>query len=162
MRNSVISPHHPLDLDAQNLAQERRVGGDERALRDPRRFGKPRVVDRKINVANEAIRGLDLVDAGKRKLLQQTILQRSEHPLRAATRLRRVGRNMLNPKPIERPPDLRELALVNRLARLRREEIMTAAVGVEARSQTLGREHFEQAAKRRSRSLFLDQERRVN
>src|SRR5215468_9040555 len=65
--------------------------------------------------------------------LRQPILQRAKHPFRTPARLRRIGRNMLDPKPVERASDLRELAPVNSLARLRRVEIMAAAIGIEER-----------------------------
>src|SRR5215468_7120511 len=94
--------------------------------------------------------------------LRQPLLQRAEHPLRTPARLRRIGRNMLDPKPIKRASDLRELAPVNSLARLRRVEIMAAAIGIEARHKPLRREHLQQPTKRRNRAFFLDQERRVD
>ena len=88
---------------------------------------------RKINIADEPIGGLDVVNPGQLEFLRQPILQRAKHPFRTPARLRRIGRNMLNPKPIERASDLRELAPVNSLARLRRVEIVAAAIGIEAR-----------------------------
>src|SRR5436305_4979210 len=69
---------------------------------------------------------------------------------------------MLDPKPIKRAPDLRRPALVNSLARLRRVEIMAAAIGIEARRKALRREHLQKLTKRRNRTLFLDQKRRVD
>src|SRR5262249_44971400 len=132
MRNGVVASHYALDLHAQNLGEHRGIGGDETALRNLRRLGKTRVVRRKINLADEPIGGLDVVNPGELEFLRQSILQRAKHPLRAPARLRRIGRNMLDPKPIKRTPDLRRPALVNRLPRLRRVEIMAAPIGIEA------------------------------
>jgi hypothetical protein len=53
--NGVVASRHALDLHAQDLTKQRRLGSHERALRDLRRFGEPRVVRRKINVANDSI-----------------------------------------------------------------------------------------------------------
>lgn len=44
------------------------------------------------------IGGVDRPDAGEPQLLRQPALQRAEHPLRAPARLRRIGRDMLDPK----------------------------------------------------------------
>src|SRR6516225_5172435 len=57
---------------------------------------------------------------------------------------------------------LRELAPVNSLPRLRRVEIMAAAIGIEARRKPLRREHLQKPTKRRNRAFFLDQKRRVD
>src|SRR5215471_16604248 len=78
-------------------------------------LAKRSVMRRKINLADEPIGGLDLVNPGELELLRQPILQCPEHPLRAPARLRRIGRNMLDAKPSERAPNLRQLALVDRL-----------------------------------------------
>ena len=52
--------------------------------------------------------------------------------------------------------------LVDRLARLRREEVVAAAVGIEARRQAVRGEHLQQRAKGRGRAFLLDQKRRVD
>jgi hypothetical protein len=84
----------------------------------------------------------------------------AEHPLRAASRFRRIGRDMLDSQALQRPADLGELFLVDRTVRLRRVEIMAAAIGVEARCRPVNGEHFEQRRKRRSGAFLFDQERR--
>jgi hypothetical protein len=65
---------------------------------------------------------------------------------------------MLDSEPIERTAHLREPVFVDRFASLWGEEIMAAAVGIEARRQAGGREHLQQRTKRRGRALLLDQE----
>jgi hypothetical protein len=69
---------------------------------------------------------------------------------------------VLDPKLLERPPHLGEPILVDLLARLRSEEVVTAAIGIEARWKALVGEHLEQRPQRRARALLLDQERRIN
>jgi hypothetical protein len=44
------------------------------------------------------IGGFDRLDPGEPQLLRQPALQRAEHPLGAPARLRRIGRDMLDPK----------------------------------------------------------------
>src|SRR5205807_5320291 len=105
---------------------------------EQRRSCEASVVRRQIDLADETVGGLDVADAGKLELLRQPVLQRAEHPLAAPARLRRVGRDVLDPEPRQRPADLGRLTLVDRLAGLRREEVMAAAIGVEARRQALG------------------------
>jgi len=58
----------------------------------------------------------DIADAGKLELLRQPVLQGAEHALRAPARLWRIGRDVLDAEPIERPADLGEPVLVHRLA----------------------------------------------
>ena len=101
-------------------------------------------------------------DAGLRQFLDQAVLQRAEHAFAAPARLRRIGRDVLDSQMFERPPDLGQPALVDRTVRLRRVEIVAAAVGVEARRQALGGEHLEQGPKRRGGAFLLDQERRID
>jgi hypothetical protein len=77
---------------------------------------------------------LDRVDPGQRQLLDQAVLQGLEHPLRATARLRRIGGDMLDAQPLERPPDLRRLLAVDR-AGLGGEKVMGAPVRIEAERQ---------------------------
>ena len=101
-------------------------------------------------------------DAGQRQLLRQPVLQGREHPLRAAARLRRIGRDMLDAEPAKRPADLGQPRLVDRLAGLERDEIVAAAIRVEARRQAFGANVSGQPAKARGRAFLLDQEGRVD
>jgi hypothetical protein len=108
MSDGVIACHHPLLLDAQDICQRCRIcERHERALCDLWRSGKTRVVGGKIHLAQEAIGNIDLRDAGKLELLWQPFLQRAEHAVRAPTCFRRIGRDMLDSKLIERPAHLR-------------------------------------------------------
>ena len=68
--------------------------------------GEAGVVLRQIDVAEESVGRLDVGYAGELELLDQTILQRCERPLGAASRLRRIGADMLDPELAQRPSDL--------------------------------------------------------
>ena len=68
------------------------------------------------------------------RFLMQIIIKR---PLRSATRLRRVGRYLLNPQLRQRPPYLHRGALVYLAARHWRVEVVAAAVRVERAEQPL-------------------------
>jgi hypothetical protein len=70
--------------------------------------------------------------------LLQAVLQDAEHALRAAASLRRVGGDMLDAQPPERPADLRQPAAIDCLAGPQRHEVMAAAIGLEAERQALG------------------------
>src|SRR5436309_192582 len=98
-----------------------------------------------------------VADARVRELLHQPVLQRAKHPLAAPARLRRVGRYVLNPEPIERTTHLGPAILVYRLASLVAVKIMTAAVGVERTRKSMRAEHFQQAAEGRSSAFLLHQ-----
>src|SRR6266581_8515837 len=86
----------------------------------------------RINFADVAVGRLDVADAEQAQLLRQSPLERAKHALAAAARLRRIGRDMLNAEPCQRPADLGQPLFVHRLAGRRGEEVMTATVGVEA------------------------------
>src|SRR5271165_3378618 len=60
--------------------------------------GEARVVGRQINVADEGVGLLDQRDPSELELLDQTILQRLERPLRAPSGLRRIGPDVLDPE----------------------------------------------------------------
>jgi len=69
---------------------------------------------------------------------------------------------VLDPEMGQRAADLGQLLLVDRLAGLGGEEVMTAAVGIEARGQAACREHLEKCPERRNRAFLLDQKCRVD
>ena len=82
--HGVVTLDHAFLLHAQRLDQGRPVGRrHEGALRHRRRPGEAAVMSRQINLAQPAIGGLDVADAGLRQLLDQTILERAEQALRA-------------------------------------------------------------------------------
>jgi hypothetical protein len=62
----------------------------------------------------------------------------------------------------QRAANLGQLLLVDRFARLRGQEVMTAAVGIEARGQAACREHLKKCPERRNRAFLLDQKCRVD
>ena len=89
----------PLLLDAQDLAEvDARNGREGRALAG-RLNRKARVMGGQVDFADEGVGRLDAGYAGEPELLDQTILERCEHPLRAASRLRRIGPDMLDSDP---------------------------------------------------------------
>jgi hypothetical protein len=91
------------------------------------------IVGRHIDFAQEAVRGLEIIeDAGQPELLGQPILQDAEQPLRAPPRLRRTGGDMFDTQLRQRPPDLGESAPGDLPASFRRMEVMAAAVAVRA------------------------------
>ena len=98
--------------------------------------------------AATAVRRLDRLDPGQRQLLRQTVLQRAEQALRAPARLRRVGRDVLDAELLQGPPDLRQQRLRHLPARLRRHEVVAAAVGVERAEQPMLRHHLAHACER--------------
>ncbi|MER8836515.1 hypothetical protein [Mesorhizobium sp. M0909] len=69
---------------------------------------------------------------------------------------------MLDAQLPQRPPDLGRPALVDRLAGLERHEIVAAAIGVEARRQSLGDQGLQKSLKARRRAFLLDQEGRID
>ena len=115
-----------------------------------------------VGVAKEGVGRLDIGYAGKRQLLDEPILKRPEHTLRSAARLRRIGRDVLDPELLERPPDLGRLAAIDLAAGLRGVKVMRAAIGIEAQRQAVLGEHLHQRPERRGRAFLLDQKRRVD
>src|SRR5450756_492906 len=71
------------------------------------------------------------------QFLGQSALVRLERPLAASTRLRRVGRNMVNTQLLERPPYLRQVDLVDLATRLWGDEVVATAVAVQAGKQAI-------------------------
>ena len=102
------------------------------------------VVVGQIGLLDPPVRRRDIADARKLQLLDQTVLQRPEHPLRAPARFRRVGRNMLDAESRQGPSHLRQMRFVDLAAGLRREEVVAAAIGVEARRERRAPEHLQQ------------------
>src|SRR5215211_2845053 len=62
----------------------------------------------------------------------------------------------------ERPRALGEPVLVDRLACLRGEEVVAAAIGIEARWQAARGEHIRKPAKARGRAFLLHQKGRID
>jgi hypothetical protein len=111
-----------------------------------------------MDLGDEPIGGLHFGDGSQLQLLHQPVLERGEHALRAPAGLRRIGRNVLDAEAIERPAHLGQPGLVDLAAGLGREEVVAAAVGVEAGRQALGREGLKQPLEARRRALLLHQE----
>ena len=127
----VVAAHHTLFLDAQCLAQEFAISGHEGLFGERRRLGETGIVARQINLTDPSVRRIDIAQAGVFELFDQPVLQRPEHALAAAARLRRVGRDVLDADPIERTADLGQVNLVDRLAGLVGVKVVAGAVGIE-------------------------------
>ena len=155
--------NHAILLDAEGFTERRLVCNlHEGAFRHRRGPRKACIVSRQVDVPDPHIRGCDLTDASLGKLLGQPVLEGAEHALRAAPRLRRIGRDVLDAKPIERTAHLGQTLPVDRFAGLGSEKIMAAAIGVEARWQAVRREHLKQRLECRGRPFLLHQQRRVD
>jgi len=71
----VVAGNDALLLDAQDLGQLLRVGGDKGAVFNRGRPGEAGVVSRQIGLRDEAVGGLDVSNAGQDQLFRQPILQ---------------------------------------------------------------------------------------
>ncbi len=94
-------------------------------------------------------------------ILGQAILQRAEGSLRAAARLRRIGRDVLDAELRQGAPDLGAQSWT-RLAGLGRVEVMAAPIGVERAEQPVPLDHLADRAKARLGALLIDQKGRVD
>ena len=148
----VVGRHHAGVLDAQDVAPLRLRDRHEGGADFGRRHGKAGVVLRHVGLAQISVGRLHIRDAVQRQFLRQPVLQGPEGPLAATPRLGRVGRDMLDAELRERPADLGQPSLVDRLARLRRVEIVAASVAVERAGQTLGRDRIGKAEEARDRA----------
>ena len=108
--------------------------------------GETLVVRGQEGPGDEAVGRCQVGNAGKRELPGQAVLQGAERSLAAPASLRRVGRNMLDPELRQRAADLGHGAFVHLPAGFGREEIMAAAIGVEAARKAVGGEHFRKPA----------------
>src|SRR5579884_2117664 len=161
-RHRVVGRDDALLLKAENVAPLRLGDRHEGARRIRRLDREAGVVGRQIMIADKGVGRFDVSDPSQGQLLGQAVLKRAERPLRAAARLWRISRDVLDPQLAQRPPDLRQYALGDLAARFRRMEVMAAAVAVERAEQALGRDRLDQAAKARERPFFRDEERRIN
>src|ERR1700757_4624355 len=73
---------------------------------------KARVVIGKESLADVAVGHLALANTARSQLVHQAILEGAVQTLAASPGLRRVGNDVLDPQPLQRPAYLRELALV--------------------------------------------------
>src|SRR5271166_6433673 len=161
-RHAVVVADLTLLLHAQDLVDlDARDRGEGRA-RLSRRHGEALIVGGQIDFADEGVGRLDRRDPGKPELLHQPVLQGLEGALRTPARLWRIGPDMLDPELLERPADLRQMTAVDLAAGLGRQEVMRAAVGVEAHRQPRRAEHLFQRPEGRSRAFLLDQKRRID
>src|SRR5216683_7574741 len=101
-------------------------------------------------------------DPGQCQFLRQPILQRVEDTLGTTSRLRRIGRDMLDTEMLQCPTDLRRARPVDLSAGGRRGKIMAAPIGVEAQRQAMSAKHFLKPTKRRGRAFFRHQQGRID
>src|SRR5919206_1884365 len=157
----VVPPDNPILLntkDARQVAHKRH----ERVPRLRRLDRKARVVLGHIDFGQVAVGVRHSVDPGQPQHLRQAALQRAEHPLHPAPSLRAVGRDVLDAELLQRTPDLGQLILIDRLAGLGREEIVTAPIGIERTEQALACDHLAKATQAREGAFLFDQKGRVD
>jgi hypothetical protein len=159
--DAIVVADLPLLFDAQDLvevdARDRREG---RALAG-RLDRKAGVVGWQIDLADEGVGRLDLGYAGEPELLDQSILQRPERPLRTAPRLRRIGSDMFDPQLRQRPADLGRTAAIDR-AGLGGAKVVRAAVRIEAHRQAVLGENLLQRPEGGGCALLLDKKGRID
>jgi hypothetical protein len=97
--DAIVVADLPLLLNAQDLAEVDAKDGREGRAFAGRLNRETGVVGGQIDVAEEGVGRLDAGYAGEPELLDQTILQRCERSLGAASRLRRIGPDMLDAHP---------------------------------------------------------------
>ena len=159
----VVVPHNPLLLHAQDVRKRPRARPrHERRTLAFRRNRKPRVVRRHKRIPQKAVRRHHILDPGKAQFLRQTLLQRPEHALRPAPRLRRVGRDQIDAQLPERPTDLRRLLLVHLPPGLRRAPVVAPAIRIKRAEQAMRLNHLAQRRKTAHRPLLGHEKRRVN
>ena len=97
----------------------------------------------------------------RRQLLRQPPLMRAERALRAAPRLRRVGRDHLDPEPRHRPTELGRVVPVHLAPRRRRVPVVRAPVRVQRTEQALRLDRLPRPPKAAPRALLLAEEHRI-
>src|SRR6478609_6224465 len=100
-RDGIIPAHHALFLVAQNLIDIDDADVDERTGGVGRRTTELLVVLREESLPEVGICRCEGGDLGHAELVDESVLKGAVQALAAAARLWRVGRNMLDPKPIE-------------------------------------------------------------
>src|SRR5204862_6187837 len=117
---------------ALEVGKAGRISGDKGAVGDLGRPGEAGIMVGQIDLADEAVGGFDISHAGKLQLLGQTVLESAEHAFRAPARFRRVGGNVHDAKPSERPAAAGPALLVDRLDSLAGADVVAPALGDEA------------------------------
>ena len=97
--DAIVVADLPLLLNAQDLVEIDAKDGREGRAGRGRLNREARIVGGQVDLADEGVGRLDLGYAGEPELLDQTILERCERPLGAASRLRRIGPDMLDAHP---------------------------------------------------------------
>src|SRR5918911_1120312 len=157
----VVPPDNPILLNtkhARQVAHKRH----ECVPRLRRLDRKARVVLGHIDFGQVAVGLLYGVDPGQPQHLRQAALERAEHPLHPAPSLRAVGRDVLDAELLQSPTNLGQLILIDRLAGLGREEVVTAPIGIERAEQALALDHLPQATQAREGAFLFDQKGRVD
>ena len=159
--HGVVVADGALCVDAEDLVQ-RACEGDEGG---PFGFGrgcKAGVVERQVDLFEEAV-GLGHVgDAGEPEFLGQALLQGPEHALGPPPGLGRIGRDQLDAELHQGPADLGRIVLVHFAAGLGRVPVVAGAVGIERAEQPAPPDHLGQRPQARHRALLVDEEGRVD
>ena len=147
--------HAVVALDLAILLCAQRVGrtnpslGDEGAARLGRRLAEAAIELTQEDVAQLQARRCHAGQPANSQLLWKPALQRAEGAFRPAPRLGRLRGVMPDAKPRQLPAHLGEVFLVHPAARLRREEVARAALGVEDAKQAVSRDGLRQPCEAR-------------
>lgn len=141
-RHAIVITGLTFFLNAKYLAKIDRGDGDEGRAFLFSVHGKTPIVGGDVDIPNEGVGRLERDDRGHRQLFRQTVLQRLEQPFRAATRLRRIGRDVFDAEMIERPADLGQAGPIDLAAGLWRVKVVAAPIRIKAQRQAMTAEHF--------------------
>ena len=159
--HGVVVADDTVCVDAEDVV-ERACEGHEGGALALGRGGEAGVVERQVDLLEEAV-GLGHVgDAGEPEFLGQALLQGAEHALGPPPGLGRVGRDQLDAELHQGAADLGHLVFVDFAAGLGRVPVVRGAVGVERAEQPFGRDHLGQRPEARHRALLVDEEGRVD
>jgi len=156
--------HHrvvPSDLALLFLEEDRiEIEGTDR-YEPARRIGRGAreglVVHGQVAAPDVLVRLSETTHPRQLQLLHQTILKRPVGSFAPTTPLRRVRRNVLDPKTLQHRPHSRQSRLVHRPPSLLRLESPTRTIAVHSPRDSIGPDHFVKAAQHPTRRLLLPQ-----
>jgi hypothetical protein len=152
-RDGVIASDGALILVAEDLIEVDRTDRDERARGIRGRTAEGRVVVGHEMVPQIGVGRRQRGDLRDPERVDESILKCAIQPLAPAAGLGRIGGDVLNAQPIERPAHLRQLRLVYRAFGLGRVERPVRAVRVDGHRQPEGRDHVAERRHDRGRRL---------
>ena len=139
--HGVVVADDALCVDAEDVVEGACEGHEGGALV----LGRGReagVVERQVDLPEEAVGLGHAGDAGEPEFLGQALLQGAEHVLGAPPGLGRIGRDELDVELLKRTADLGRLVLVDRAAGLGRVPVVAGAVGIERAEQPALPDHL--------------------